>query len=410
MTDNKEYASSHLKEFFYLFNNMNDAAFVHDLAGNFLDINNTAIQRLGYPKDELLSMGPHSIDAPEYAEKVNNIIKQISEEKQLTFESVHITKSGERIPVEISSNIIQYKEQPAILSIARDITERKRAELNEKRYRLLFEKADDAIFILEGEGDGTGNIVDANQKAADIHGYSLDEILNMHITDLGTQSVADEFPLRLKRVFEGEWIKDELNHLDKNGNVIWMEVNAGQVELDGHKYIFAIERDITWRIQLETNLKQEHDQLEKQNQIRSILTGILPTLLKESPKEKRRVILKQMLDMIEKCMFHGECLNMTQFEYNNINTSNVGYMSCEVINQLGGDFSVDTSNQNDVQFAIKGTGCPWGIEQAKMNPILCNLTNGIIARTVSNVYKNPNVKTMKTMGNGDECCYFLIHH
>ncbi|WP_292487773.1 methanogen output domain 1-containing protein [Methanohalobium sp.] len=81
---------------------------------------------------------------------------------------------------------------------------------------------------------------------------------------------------------------------------------------------------------------------------------------------------------------------------------------CEVMNQLGGEFSVDASDESDAKFAVKGTVCPWGTEQAKLNPILCRLTKGIISKVVSNVYDNARVETLKTMGHGDDCCYFEV--
>ncbi len=54
-------------------------------------------------------------------------------------------------------------------------------EESEKRYRMLFESARDAIFIMETEGENGGRILSANQAAADMHGYTVDELLHMNI-------------------------------------------------------------------------------------------------------------------------------------------------------------------------------------------------------------------------------------
>ncbi|WP_292487077.1 PAS domain-containing sensor histidine kinase [Methanohalobium sp.] len=248
------FSRENVVDFYHLFNNMNDEAFVLDLNGHLLEVNDTAAQKLGYTKSELHSKKPHDIDAPDYTEKIENLIDQIPKSKQITFESVHITKYGTRIPVEINSKLIQYRGQPAILSIARDITERKRAESNEKRYRLLFESADDAIFILDSDYNNLGYIVDANQKAAEMHGYSLDEILNMHITDLNSKDSADDYPKRIQKIVNGKWFKGELTHQTKDGTIFLVEANSVSVELDGHKYILTIERDITERKVTENKL------------------------------------------------------------------------------------------------------------------------------------------------------------
>jgi predicted hydrocarbon binding protein len=127
------------------------------------------------------------------------------------------------------------------------------------------------------------------------------------------------------------------------------------------------------------------------------------------PKKKKKIVLKQMLDMIEKYMLHQEYKEMTKFKHGHINSNNVGNICCEVMNQLGGEFAVDASDKSDAKFAVKGTVCPWGIKQAKLNPILCRLTKGIISKVVSNVYDNARVETLKTMGHGDDCCYFEVY-
>ncbi len=57
-------------------------------------------------------------------------------------------------------------------------------EESEMRYRMLFESAKDAIFIIAAEGEGRGKIVAANKAAAEMHGYTVEELKTMSITDL----------------------------------------------------------------------------------------------------------------------------------------------------------------------------------------------------------------------------------
>lgn len=94
------------EEFQHLFNTIQDAIFVHDLQGELLAVNETAIERLGYSEEELLSMNLQEIDAPAYAkEALKERLRKIEEEKTLTFESAHVTKHEERIPVEMNSSL-----------------------------------------------------------------------------------------------------------------------------------------------------------------------------------------------------------------------------------------------------------------------------------------------------------------
>ncbi|MCS7119784.1 MAG: PAS domain S-box protein [Nitrososphaerota archaeon] len=111
-----------------LINGMNDTAWVIGFDGKFIDVNDAAVRVLGYSRDELLKMGPPDIDSTLTEEQIRELIKNMPKDKIQVFETTHITKDGRIIPVEISSSLVTYKGKTAILSIARDLTERKKAE------------------------------------------------------------------------------------------------------------------------------------------------------------------------------------------------------------------------------------------------------------------------------------------
>ena len=139
-----------------------------------------------------------------------------------------------------------------MIGVMIDITDRKRMEEelreSEKRYRLLFESAGDAIFIIVAEGENLGDIVEANRAAAKMHGYTIDELLKLNLVkNLDAPDAAKDAPERARRIMNGEWIKAEINHLKKDGTVFPVEISAGLLEFMGRKYILAIDRDITQR-------------------------------------------------------------------------------------------------------------------------------------------------------------------
>lgn len=172
-----------------------------------------------------------------------------------------------------SGNII------AGIELVRDITERKRFEKtladSEKRYRMLFENAGDAIFILDAEGKNKGRIIDANKAAAEIHGYTIEELVTLKITDLDTPETAQKAPQMIKRLLTGEQGKEEATHYTKNGEIIYIEIIASLVELDGHKYILAFDRDITRRKiveqERETLIHELQDALENIKTLRGLI-------------------------------------------------------------------------------------------------------------------------------------------
>jgi PAS domain S-box-containing protein len=90
----------------------------------------------------------------------------------------------------------------------------------------LFESAADAIFILEAEGEQTGNILKTNQAAAKMHGYSIEELLAMNIRDLDTPDAALGIPIRIEKLLAGERIQTMVNHRTKDGMVFPVEISA----------------------------------------------------------------------------------------------------------------------------------------------------------------------------------------
>jgi len=129
-------------------------------------------------------------------------------------------------------------------------------EENQKRYRMLFESAGDAIFMLEADGDHAGRIVSANRAAANMHGYSVEELLEMSSQDLDTPETTAGSAERTRRILNGEWIDAEISHRKKDGGVFPVEVSAGLLEFEDQKYILAFVKDITERKQVEEALQR----------------------------------------------------------------------------------------------------------------------------------------------------------
>ena len=163
---------------------------------------------------------------------------------------------------------------------ARMARERAQAEdalkVSEERYRTLFEHAGDSIFILDGAGADAGRIIAANHAAAAMHGYSVDELRQMKITDLDTPEAAREAPGMVRRILDGEWIKAELSHRRKDGSVFPVEVSAGPLQLGGHTYILALDRDITQRRQIEAARENLIKDLREAFEKIKVLKGLLP--------------------------------------------------------------------------------------------------------------------------------------
>jgi len=111
-----------------LFDNANDAIFVHDRDGQIVDVNESACKRLGYTRDEMLSLNTHDLAPPEYSASTATRIEMLEQQEGLVFEAIQCHKDGTLIPVEVSSRLIEVDGQPLVQSFARDISRRKQIE------------------------------------------------------------------------------------------------------------------------------------------------------------------------------------------------------------------------------------------------------------------------------------------
>ena len=149
--------------------------------------------------------------------------------------------------------------QPHLLLFIEDISERKRGQDrlkdSEARFRMLFERAGEAIFLLEGPSQEAGRIVELNHAAAQMHGYAREELLAKHLTDLEVLEAALQFPERLENIAQGQWISVEVEHLRRDGARFPVEFSAGLLKIEGQDFILAFCRDISLRRQGEEHLK-----------------------------------------------------------------------------------------------------------------------------------------------------------
>ena len=152
--------------------------------------------------------------------------------------------------------------------VAQRITERKRAELaireSEQRFRTLFEKANDAIF-LENERD---EIVEVNERACALLGYSREELLKMKVSDLQAPEMRDRAGSAVRR--ELEWHGGdtfEAVDLHRSGHRVVVEVTNTPIFDHGEKLVLSVVRDITERKRAAEALQQMQEQLAHANRV-----------------------------------------------------------------------------------------------------------------------------------------------
>ncbi len=148
------------QRFSTLFNGMDDWVLVYHLTpdhrpGQFIEVNEQACKKLGYSREELLTMSVADvIGSPSINPKAN--VEKLLVEKHIVVESIHTTKDGRLIFVEVSATLFTLNGLPTVQSICRDITQRKQAEealrKSERLYRAIGETIDYGIWVCEPNG------------------------------------------------------------------------------------------------------------------------------------------------------------------------------------------------------------------------------------------------------------------
>jgi PAS domain S-box-containing protein len=257
-----------------IFNNATDAIYIHEVLpdnrpGKFLEVNDTLCSRLGYSREELLTMSVNEIVSEAHLQKMAGIGQQIAKAGFYTFYAEHRRKDGSVFPVEITSHRFTFSGKEIIMAAARDITERKRAEEalrdSEEKYRSVIENIQDIFY----RSDLDGNLVMASPSLLKILGYdSLDEVLNRPIA--ATFYYQPEKRDELLRILAGKgYIEDyEVQLKRKDGTPVWVSTHSHYYQgPDGSRAgVEGVFRDISRRKQVEDGLHAANEQITAQSE------------------------------------------------------------------------------------------------------------------------------------------------
>jgi len=245
-----------------LFDSAGDAMFVIDVEARMLAVNRLACERFGYTHAELMSMTIDQVDSPAEAQHVPDRMTRLMEHGHLTFETVQQRKDGSLIPTDVIARRITWDGQPAFMSICRDITERKRAEeklreseeeqkLERDRLELILKTAQDGFWLVDVS---TGHLVDVNEAASSMLGYTREELLKRGLADIDAQWSPEEIGPEVEKIKTAGNMFFETRHRAKDGQIIDVEISVNY--LPATDQFFSFIRNITERKKMEGTLKQ----------------------------------------------------------------------------------------------------------------------------------------------------------
>jgi len=111
-----------------LFESVSDPVFINDPKGKFLEVNDVACECFGYLREKLLQLAVKDLTRPAQWDTLSETGKRIQQGETVQFELDVVAKKGVTIPFEFHARPIQFKGQPAVLSVARNLSVRKKME------------------------------------------------------------------------------------------------------------------------------------------------------------------------------------------------------------------------------------------------------------------------------------------
>lgn len=142
--------------------------------------------------------------------------------------------------------------------MAQDITERMQAEAAAARYRLISQYARDPLLLVEMNGE----LVEANQAAVKLYGYTREELLKLNIKDLRQSDDPETVEQQMLKA-SAEGLLFEALHTRKDGSRVPVEVSSRGVMVEGQLMLLSVIRDITARKQVEQALQESEMRLAR---------------------------------------------------------------------------------------------------------------------------------------------------
>ena len=230
--------------------------------GLYVSINSGFIRITGYSEEEIIGKTSYELNIWSDNHDRVRLVEELKAEGMVTnMEARFKMKDGTLIDGMMSATIIDLEGVPHILSITRDITEKKRMEIelreSETRFRELIELAPDGILL----GSNDGIIKGANSRILRITGRTLDELIGMTFSSLFSDDDLKSVPLRYDLLARGKTVTSVRNLRRPDGTNVSIEMLTAMMPDSTYMSIW---HDITERKLLDEALmksKKQYDDL-----------------------------------------------------------------------------------------------------------------------------------------------------
>ncbi len=269
-----------------MLDNASDAIMLRRVDGNFIYTNAAATRLYGYGPAEFSQIKINDLLFKEPASLYEERHREMLTTGKLNVEAYHLRKDGQKIPVEARATLVNTESGDYVLSVVRDISERKNAEDEIRLRATLLDAAHDAIMLR----DPSGRFVYANGAAIRLYGYDHAELLELNMRDLIPPENLTTFEANQTRIMNQVDVRVETTHRRKDGSLVPVEAHAGLVRTPRGDFILSVVHDITDRRAAENALKKSEEKYR--SLVRNAPVGIVINTVDGRPVERNIASLK----------------------------------------------------------------------------------------------------------------------
>ena len=257
----------------YLIDTIPDLVFYKDLDGKFLLCNKAFEQFMGYKEEDLLGKTDFDFFPRATAEFFRKMDNRAKEKRHIIrIEEFGTYPDGKLVILDmIKSPLFMENKYLGVIGIGRDITTQKKVEKelrkSEEYYRILFESANDGLFIIKHS-----QVVDCNLKASEILGKSKEEIIGKNILTVVFNSISFESRMSIQEkvsmASHGEPQNFEITFTRENeeDKCNYAEINLASFRIEDETLVLALIRDITLKKNADAQIKKHNLELKKTNE------------------------------------------------------------------------------------------------------------------------------------------------
>ncbi len=223
------------------FDAVQDLVLLLDKDFRVLRANHAAAEFLGLPFDKIVGGHCYDLIHGTFAPPAECPLAKMRQSRTHEEAEVLAKKGGPWLSVSVDPLFDPSGELTQVVHVARDITERKRAEEalreSETRFRTFVDHAGDALFV---QDLGQGTIVDVNREACESLGYTRQELLGNTAVAFHLDSDRAEMESAAERAATGETVFDTHWHRRKDGSTFPVEVHTSLVSYGGRRFSYSI--------------------------------------------------------------------------------------------------------------------------------------------------------------------------